>query len=116
VKNRKVCIAKRLKQARLAFGVSQKKLGMLVGIEEHSASVRMNQYETGKHTPNFLTLQNIGKVLGYPVAFFSSDDDLVSEIIHLTAKLSEADKEELLSVAKGLVLNRQGKSTYAKNS
>ena len=66
----KVPVFKRLKEARKKAGISQKNLGIAAGIDEFSASARMNQYETGKHTPDFLTLSKIAKVLKTPVAFF----------------------------------------------
>ena len=44
----------RLKQARIAKGISQKQLGIQLGLEVGSASARMNQYERGKHVPDFL--------------------------------------------------------------
>ena len=50
-------IAKRLKEARLEAGLSQKELGVKAGIDQFSASPRMNQYETGKHTPDFGTIK-----------------------------------------------------------
>lgn len=105
--NDKNCIAKRLREARLAFGISQKKLGILAGIDEYSASARMNQYETGTHTPNLLTLQHIGKALGYPVAYFTSDDDLIAEIVCLLGKLSETDKGNVLEIVKRLAFNEK---------
>jgi transcriptional regulator with XRE-family HTH domain len=49
-------VAKRLKEARLAAGLSQKSLGIAAGIDEFSANARMNQYETDKHTPDYSTL------------------------------------------------------------
>jgi len=107
MKNYQNCIAKRLRKARSALGISQKKLGILTGIDEHSASARMNQYETGKHIPNFLTLQHIGKVLGYPVAFFYCEDDITAEIIHLTSKLSTPNKQKLLNTVKSLVIKHE---------
>mgnify|MGYP006359312815 CR=1 FL=1 len=69
-------VCKRLKQARILNGLSQKQLGIYAGIDEFSASARMNQYETGKHVPDFLTLKRIAMVLGYPVAYFYAEDDL----------------------------------------
>ena len=99
------CIAKRLKEARLTLGISQKRLGILAGIDEHAASARMNQYETGKHIPNFSTLRHIGKVLGYPVEYFFSEDDIVAEIIYLIEKLSIPNKSKVLHAVKTLVLN-----------
>ena len=50
-------IALRLKEARLRLGLSQEKLGVLAGIDEFSASARINQYERGKHvwtSPTFV--------------------------------------------------------------
>lgn len=101
--NSKNCIARRLREARLAFGISQKKLGILSGIDEHSASTRMNQYETGRHIPNFSNLRHIGKVLGYPVAFFYAEDDVTAEIICLLDKLPEAIKKKALFSVKSLL-------------
>jgi transcriptional regulator with XRE-family HTH domain len=105
VESNKNCIGKRLREARRAFGISQKKLGVLAGIDEYSASARMSQYEMGTHVPNFLTLQNIGKALGCPVSFFTSDDDLIAEIVYLLGKLSKADKRKILNTARKLVLH-----------
>jgi transcriptional regulator with XRE-family HTH domain len=114
VSSSKNCIAKRLREARLAFGISQKKLGILAGIDEHSASARMNQYEMGKHIPNFLTLQHIGNALGYPVSFFSSEDDLIAEVIHVIGKLGDSDKRKVLNFAKTLALNKNWNGSLIK--
>ena len=46
-------VARRLKEARVRAGLSQKQLGIKAGIEEFSASPRINQYERGKHTPDY---------------------------------------------------------------
>ena len=43
--NISIPIAKRLKKSRLNAKLSQKKLGILAGIDEFSSSARMNQYE-----------------------------------------------------------------------
>lgn len=46
-------LARRLKEARLRSGLTQERLGVLAGIDEYSASARMNQYERGKHSPHY---------------------------------------------------------------
>ena len=75
---------KRLKEARLAKGLSQKKLGILAGIDEFSASARMNQYEKGKHTPDFATLKRLSKELEIPTCYFYCEEQwLADEIIQL---------------------------------
>ncbi|MGF7409182.1 helix-turn-helix domain-containing protein [Providencia alcalifaciens] len=89
-------ITKRLKEARLRAGLSQEKLGILAGIDEASASARMNQYEKGKHTPDFNTVQKFAKVLNIPVPYFYTEDDLIAEIIIIYNKLQEKDKNFFL--------------------
>ncbi|USQ13272.1 helix-turn-helix transcriptional regulator [Legionella lytica] len=68
-------LPKRLKEARLAARISQKQLGIAAGIDEFSASPRINQYETGKHAPDFSTLKRIAKVLSVPTAYFYAEED-----------------------------------------
>jgi transcriptional regulator with XRE-family HTH domain len=97
-------VPKRLKEARTAAGYSQKQLGIAAGIDEFSSSARMNQYETGKHVPDFVTLKNIGAVLNVPPAFFYCDDDRLAELIrHYVTLDQEGQKATLnfvLSVSK----------------
>jgi len=79
--SKKSPLPKRLKEARQAADLSQKKLGILCGIDEFSASARMNQYETGKHAPDYETLTRLAKVLKVPVAYFYAEDDGLSDLI-----------------------------------
>lgn len=95
-------ISKRLKEAREAAGLSQKQLGIKSGIDEFSASARMNQYETAKHTPDFLTLKNIGKILKVPVAFFYAEDDQIAELLAIYESLSHDNRKKLLQHTKDL--------------
>lgn len=72
----------RLKQARLAAGLSQKMLGIKAGIDEFTASPRINRYELGIHKPNLLTAKRLAEVLDVPMAFFYTDtDDVLAEIL-----------------------------------
>ena len=69
---------RRLKQARLASGLSQKRLGIAAGIDEFVASTRINRYEKGVHEPNTDIVQKLSEVLRVPLAYFyAEDDDLV---------------------------------------
>ncbi len=63
-------VAQRLKELRLQHGLSQKQLGIKAGIDPGSASARMNQYERGKHLPDYKTLQRLAEILQVPVYFF----------------------------------------------
>ncbi len=75
--------AKRLKEARLRIGISQERLGVLAGIDEYSASARVNQYERGKHQPDFQTLERLAQVLNTPAPYFYASDDELAEWILL---------------------------------
>ena len=78
-------VAMRLREARLRAGISQKKLGILAGIDEFSASARINQYERGKHTPEFHTAERLAKVLHVPTPYlYCSDDELAAWILAFT--------------------------------
>lgn len=93
---------RRLKEARLSCGLSQEQLGVQAGIEEFSASARMNQYERGKHVPHPDTIAKIAEVLRVPVAYFFADEDTLAQFLVLFGKLSEPQKRQLLSEAEAL--------------
>lgn len=91
-------LCKRIKQARILNGLSQKQLGIYAGIDEFSASARMNQYETGKHVPDFLTLKRIAMVLGYPVAYFYAEDEDLALMIERFSKLDKYRRDKLFKI------------------
>lgn len=72
---------RRLKQARLAKGLSQKGLGIAAGIDEFVASTRINRYENGIHQVDLDTAQRLADVLEIPAAYFYAEDDTLAEII-----------------------------------
>ena len=69
-----VCFCKRLKEARTRAGISQERLGVLADIDEMSSSARMNQYERGKHEPDFSMVERIARVLNAPESYFYAED------------------------------------------
>lgn len=90
----------RLKEARQHVGLSQKELGLRIGLEPGSASSRMNHYEKGRHMPDYETLEKMAKELDVPVAYFFCDNKLSAEIVKLLQKMSEEDKKALLETLK----------------
>lgn len=88
---------KRLKEARTLRGLTQQQLGELLGLEPNNASARMNQYERGKHTPDYDTLKRIADRLDMPTAFFYCEDDLEAEIVSAMHHLDPAQKQILLA-------------------
>lgn len=89
-------IPARLKKARLNAGLSQKNLGIIAGIDRFSASARMNQYEKGKHIPDFLMLKNIAKALSVPVAYFYAEDDKLAEFLIFYEQSNKEIREKIL--------------------
>lgn len=94
--------AMRLRLARKAKGLSQERLGILAGIDESSASARMNQYERGKHVPDFLVASRIAEVLELPTAYFYIEDDLLAEIIQKSYSLNSEQKKIVLEFIKNI--------------
>lgn len=89
-------VAKRLKEARCAAGLSQKKLGIDAKIDASCASSRMNQYEKGTHMPDLLTMMNVAEALGKPLAYFYCEDDKLAEVILKFSALGAAERKQLL--------------------
>ena len=94
--------ALRLRIARKAKKLSQERLGILAGIDESSASARMNLYERGKHVPDFLMASKIAEILDLPTAYFYVENDLLAEIIQVSHTLNNEQKLEVLRCIKGL--------------
>ncbi len=71
----------RLKAARVRKGLTQMQLGVLAQIDEYSASARINQYERGKHQPDFNTAERLAQVLSVPTPYFYARDDLLADFL-----------------------------------
>jgi transcriptional regulator with XRE-family HTH domain len=95
--------ARRMKAARERLGISQAELGIRAGIDEYCASARINQYERGKHSPDFLTARNLAKVLGVQAAYFYSEDDGLAELVIAFGEMKAADRKLLLAFALSLI-------------
>lgn len=96
--------AKRLKEARLQSGLSQERLGVLAGIDEMSASARMNQYERGKHEPDFSIAERIAAALNVPTAYFYAVDDDLAQVIVAFGRLSRKEKMQAIEIIKRMGL------------
>ncbi|AVE73350.1 TPA: helix-turn-helix transcriptional regulator [Citrobacter braakii] len=88
---------RRLKQARLASGLSQKRLGIAAGIDEFVASTRINRYEKGVHEPGTEIVQKLAEVLRVPLAYFYAEDDDLAELMLVFLSLSKEERIEVIS-------------------
>lgn len=87
----------RLRQARKKAGLSQKDLGIRAGMDESSASGRMNHYEKGRHIPDIDMLKKLARELGVPLSYFFCEDELSAELVCLFNNQDEQSKLSLIS-------------------
>jgi transcriptional regulator with XRE-family HTH domain len=95
-------IAVRLKEARLRSGMSQERLGVAAGIDEMSASARMNQYERSVHLPGPVMVARIADALKLPTAYFYETDNEIAEAILLFAGLSKQGRKKATAALRTL--------------
>jgi transcriptional regulator with XRE-family HTH domain len=89
-------LPKRLKEARVRVGISQKTLGILAGVDEFSASARMNQYEKGKHSPDYAMAKRLAAVLKVPCSYFYEENDDIASMLILYYKLDDSGRKEVI--------------------
>ena len=73
--------SRRLREAREACGISQRNLGIKVGVDEFVASTRINRYEKGVHQPALQIQQRLAAALGLPLAYFYAEDEELALLI-----------------------------------
>lgn len=78
--------------------ISQKDLGIKIGIDPSSASGRMNHYETGRHMPDLDTLKKLAAELKVPVNYFFCESEESATLACLIEKLDEDGKRKLIEL------------------
>lgn len=74
-------LAEKLRQIRLAFGLSQPEMLKHLGLEEVMQYARISEYETGQREPSLLTLLAYSRVAGVHMEFLADDElDLPTEL------------------------------------
>jgi transcriptional regulator with XRE-family HTH domain len=68
-------------------------LGIAAGMDEFSASARMNHYEIGRHAPDYFTLKRIANVLNLPEAYFYAESDDLAAVIKIFSRLNQKEKD-----------------------
>jgi transcriptional regulator with XRE-family HTH domain len=86
---------RRLKEARLAAGLSQQQLGVAAGIDPAVASTRVNRYERGIHMPDPRIVEALGQVLGLVPPYFYAVDDELAEFLYRYSKAPAGMRREL---------------------
>lgn len=93
----------RLKEARKKSKLSQKALGVCIGMDESSASPRMNQYEKGKHSPDIQTLKLIADKLGVPLSYFFCESEVEAKLAVNFSQLTSSDQLKVLEITSQLL-------------
>lgn len=89
---------RRLREARTRLGLPQDKLGIMIGIDEGSASARISRYETGTHEPSFAIAGRLAEALKIPAAFFYCDDDQLANIVDHYGRMNTTKRSRLLNL------------------
>jgi len=88
----------RLKQARKKSGFSQEDLGIKAGMDEGSASGRMNYYEKGRHIPDMDMLKKLASELSVPLSYFFCENELSAELVVLFKGLDDQEKLNIIKL------------------
>jgi transcriptional regulator with XRE-family HTH domain len=89
-----------LREARAAKDISQKRLGILAGMDEFTASARINQYERDKHVPDFSIVRRLARALGIPVVYLYTEDDDLAELLLSYAQASRRRRAQVKRLLK----------------
>lgn len=88
-------LGRRLRAARLRADIPQDRLGVKIGLDEATASVRMSRYETGVHEPPFLIVVKLAQTLRVPTAYFYCDDDDLADVVLAWGRLSKSERKRV---------------------
>lgn len=86
----------RLKALRQSRGLSQEQLGVIAGIEEASASARMNRYEKGKRVPAYEIVRQIARALDVSTTYFYAESEEEATLLLAFHKMGSKKRKELL--------------------
>lgn len=78
------------------MGIPQDKLGVLIGLDEHTASARISRYESGVHEPPLKTARDLAEALDVPLGYLYCDDDKLANIVLAVSQLPESERDHLL--------------------
>ena len=67
-------LAEKLRQIRLALGLSQPEMLKRLGLEEAMQYARISEYETGQREPSLLTLLAYSRVAGVHMELLADDE------------------------------------------
>lgn len=95
---RDTVFARRLREVRMGTGLSQKRLGIAIGLDPFVASTRINRYERGVSWPDVSVILKMADALGVPAAIFFTEDERLVETIERFARAPKRKQLEVLKM------------------
>lgn len=94
---------RRLKEARLAAGLTQEALGLKAKLSIEVAKTRVNRYERGSSEPSEATAKDLADALAIPLAALYAETPAMAQIIEAAAQLPARDQKKLAEELAGRV-------------
>ncbi|TKA14731.1 helix-turn-helix domain-containing protein [Xanthomonas nasturtii] len=91
-------VAARLRQARERRGLSQREVGMRMGLDKDTASARISRYESGAMSISLEALFEMAEALEVPPAFLLASSPGMGDAIMALGEQSHGQQEQLAKV------------------
>ncbi|UKE63345.1 helix-turn-helix domain-containing protein [Xanthomonas translucens pv. poae] len=91
-------VAARLRQAREIRGLSQREVGMQMGLDKDTASARISRYESGAMSISLESLFELAKALEVPPAFLLASTPGMADAILALGEQSQSRQDQLAKV------------------
>ena len=88
----------RLREARLRAGIPQDQLGVLIGLDESTASARISRYESGIHAAPYDIAVKLAQALSIPTPYLYCEDDELAALMLAWVMLSKTKKTQIKRV------------------
>lgn len=95
-------LGRRLKEARITAGLSQKQLGIQAGLDPFVASPRINRYELGVHKADYQIAQNLAQILNVPTGYLYTEEDNLAEVMLHFHRFPPKKRNEIVKFARKL--------------
>ncbi|WP_336621511.1 helix-turn-helix transcriptional regulator [Stenotrophomonas maltophilia group sp. Smal32] len=106
-------VAARLRQAREWRGLSQREVGMRMGLDKDTASARISRYESGAMSISLEALFELAQALDVPPAYLLATTPAMADVILALGVQSEAQQAKLSQALEGLAALPPGKRKQA---
>lgn len=92
-------LGKRLKEARLRLELTQAQVGLRAGFDPSGAGTRINQYERGRHVPQFAVCEQLARAVEVPTPYLYAADDQLAAWILAYAEIGTSKRRVILEKA-----------------